>query len=74
MSDPKIRVDWTIPVWSVAGLIGQAVAIAWWGASITQRVSALEERSDPSEEVARLDERTKAMAEAMVRIERKLDR
>ena len=72
-----MRVDWTIPVWSVVGLIGQALVIAWWGATIQARVSSLESWTSANGAmpaiVARLDERSRAQSDALGRIESRLD-
>lgn len=76
-ASPRVRVDWTIPIWSVIGLIGQALVIAWWGATIQARVAALEVANQGSQAtpatVARLDERSKAQSDALTRIEARLD-
>lgn len=75
---PRIRVDWTIPVWSVVGLVAQALAIAWWGATLQARVTALEASAQANAAlpatVARLDERSAAQSEALKRVEEQLNR
>ena len=64
-------------MWSVAGLIGQALVIAWWGATIQARVAALEVANQGNQAtpatVARLDERSRAQSDALMRIESRLD-
>lgn len=76
ISVPKPQIDWTIPVWGVLGLLGQAALVIWWGAGINARVAALETASrantDTPAIVARLDERTAAQSEALKRVEGEL--
>lgn len=73
---PRIRIDWTVPVWSVVGLLGQALAIAWWGATLQARVAALEQAAALNAAmpvtVARLDERSAAQSESLKRVEEQL--
>jgi hypothetical protein len=73
---PRPQIDWTIPVWGVIGLLGQAALVIWWGAGINARVAALEMASrantDTPAIVARLDERTAAQSEALKRVEGEL--
>jgi hypothetical protein len=75
---PRLRVDWTIPFWGVLGLAGQALVIAWWGATIQERVDALERWTNANSlmpaTVARLDERSAAQSETLRRVEEQLAR
>lgn len=75
---PKVRVDWTVPIWGVLGMLVQGLAIVWWTASLSatvsetsKRVDKLEVRASAFDEqaavIARLDERTKAIYDSMQR-------
>lgn len=67
---PRFRVDWTIPVWGVLGLLVQAIGIVWFAATLNAKVADSRDRIDKLEvrvaavesmgpTLARLDERTK---------------
>lgn len=74
---PRARITWDIPVWQIAGFVGQAIAVAWWASSINARVAALEVANQGTAAtpatVARLDERSKAESDTLARIEARLD-
>lgn len=77
MTSPQIKVDWTIPFWSVLCLAGQAIAVVWWGSNMSTRVDQLEAKQDrmadfPST-IARLDERGQSNQDTLRRMEAKLD-
>jgi hypothetical protein len=71
-----VRIDWTIPIWGVIGLLLQGVAVVWFLANLSgdvarsaarldkaeTRISALETQSTT---IARLDERTTWIYEEM---------
>lgn len=74
----QIRVDWTVPIWGVVGLLVQGLVIVWWSATQTaavadtaKRVDKLEHRADAFEAqaviIARLDERTQAIYDSLQR-------
>ena len=75
---PRIRADWTVPVWGVVGMLIQGLAIVWWSATITGdvrrntgRLGELEGRMTAVEltasTIARLDERSKWIYDEMQR-------
>ena len=61
----------------IIALFFQAGALIWWGSKLDSRVTALEAKvtaaSHLSEDVARIDERTKSIQDALTRIERGVD-
>lgn len=81
MADPNSSsgersVNWTIT--SVVIAVGlQGAGALWWASQMDRRVTQLERDTAPLsvvvETVARLDERTGAMRDSALRIERKLD-
>lgn len=77
MTSNKLSIDWTVPVPVLIALALQAGTVVWWGAGIDRRVSALEQASASNSQtpvtIARLDERTSSLAEAMQRVERHLE-
>lgn len=72
------RIDRHVPVALVLTIILQTGAALMWSGAAAERLSALEARSARTDEVvertARLEEQSKAMRAALVRIEEKLDR
>lgn len=71
-----VRFNWTV-ISIVASLLVQSAVLVGWAAKLDQRVEVLEQKVEAaagvSETVARVDERTQAMREAVGRIERQLD-
>ena len=61
----------------IVAMFVQAGALIWWGSKLDSRVTALEAKvaasSHLSEDVARIDERTKAIQDALTRIARGVD-
>ena len=61
----------------IAALVAQAAGLVWWGSQNTSRVSVLEAKaiaaSHQAEDIARIDERTKSIDEAIQRVEHRLD-
>ena len=61
----------------IVALVAQAAGLVWWGSQITSRVSVLEAKaiaaSHQAEDIARIDERTKSIDEAIQRVEHRLD-
>ena len=61
----------------IVALLVQAAGLVWWGSQITSRVSVLETKavaaSHQAEDIARIDERTKSIDEAIQRVEHRLD-
>jgi hypothetical protein len=62
----------------IVALLAQGAGIVWWGSGISQRVTSLESRvagaQHLTEDMARVDERTKAMDASLLRIEEQLSR
>ena len=61
----------------IIALLVQAAGLVWWGSQITSRVTSLEAKAvaagHQAEDIARIDERTKAIDENVTRISRQLD-
>ena len=61
----------------ILAMFVQAGALIWWGSKLDSRVTSLEAKvastSHLSEDVAMIDEQTKAIQEALARIERGVD-
>ena len=70
MSEEK-RLNWSM-IGVIIALCLQAAALFFWGGGLAARVTALEQIVAPLSDgtLARLDERTKAIKEALDRIER----
>ncbi|MCV6577445.1 MAG: hypothetical protein OIF58_17110 [Cohaesibacter sp.] len=72
------HLDKRVPVALIVTLMIQTFGVIWWAASMSERVNFLErqmqERSDQSERLTRLEVNMKAVVSATTRIERKLDR
>ncbi len=68
------RINWSMMAFLLAVVV-QTAALIWWAAGMNQRVTALEHTVAPIADgtVVRIDERTQAMKETMIRIERRLD-
>lgn len=82
---PKLRLDWTVPIWGVFGLTLQGVAFTWFLATLnsatidnTVRIDKLEQRvvavEKTSATVERLDERTKWIYDNVAYMRGQLDR
>jgi hypothetical protein len=82
IATPKLRVDWTVPIWGVLGLLIQAIAVVWLIAGMNAKISETAVRVDKLEThvsvidnqsssaaaaLARIDERTRLMTEALSR-------
>tara|TARA_R110000868_G_scaffold40543_5_gene139812 strand:- start:1981 stop:2241 length:261 start_codon:yes stop_codon:yes gene_type:complete len=71
------RIDRHVPVALVLTIILQTGAALMWSGAAAERLTALEVRSARTDEIvertARLEEQSKAMQAALVRIEGKLD-
>lgn len=65
------RLNWSM-IGVIVALIVQAAALIFWGGGLNQRVQNLERVVAPLSDgtLARLDERTKAIKDALDRIER----
>jgi len=78
VNSPKLRVDWTVPVWGVVGLLIQGIALVWFVASLNAKVEQTTTRVDKIEAhmvtvdasnnssdatLARIDERTRTMSD-----------
>lgn len=46
---PRIRVDWTVPIWGVIGLAVQAVGLVWFLATLNGKVATNADRIDKLE-------------------------
>jgi hypothetical protein len=69
-----VRFNWTV-ISIIAALLTQSVVLVSWAAKLDQRVEALEEKvaaaAGVSETVARIDERTLAMRDALEDLKRR---
>lgn len=61
----------------LVAIFAQTAGAVYWGGQLASRVSALEAKvtatSHQGEDIARIDERTKSMDEALQRMERQLE-
>lgn len=61
----------------LVAIVAQTAAAVYWGGQLASRVTALEAKvtaaSHQGEDIARIDERTKSMDEALQRVERQLE-
>jgi hypothetical protein len=69
------RLNWSM-IGVIVALCVQAAALVFWGGGLAARVSALEQIVAPLSDgtLARLDERTKAIKEALDRMEQERGR
>ena len=75
LSSTERRIEWSAAALAFTILV-QTGGIIWWGATMNQRMAAVEEKISASantgETIARLDERTAAMSSTIDRIDRRV--
>ena len=76
--DNQWHLDKKVPISLIAAIMIQTVAIAWWGATLTERVDRLEEISSARqplvERIARQEALMESVQDTTRRIETKVDR
>ena len=75
LASSERRIEWSAAALGFAILL-QTGGIIWWGATMNQRMAAVEQKigatASAGETIARLDERTTSMLTTLDRIDRRL--
>jgi hypothetical protein len=67
-TQPKWKVDRSVPVALIVGMMVQTAGIVWWAASTTSRVEVLEKTQVTAERVARIEEQNMSLREVLIEV------
>ena len=72
--EQKWKVDRSVPVALILGMLVQTGAVVWWAATTSSRVDALEKTQVTAERVARIEEQNVSLREVVIEIKSDIKR